>query len=169
MTSPLAHTKIHMLDLIEQLHQFCSSKIPKIVPENPSISFSLTIFSDMKLTILLKNPSPLKLMVQKFRTPTSKLNKCDSSKFINKLHMSLKLFYFLLHDSISFEWTPDLDKLFIEIETSISKDAKLIILIPNTTHPFYITVEASLMGWGAILFQPNNMGKMQVISFYSRI
>ena len=38
-----------------------------------------------------------------------------------------------------------------EIETSLSKDAELVI--PNTTHSFYVTVDTSLIGVGAILFQ----------------
>ena len=89
------------------------------------------------------------------------------SEFINKLHISLKPFYTLLHDDISFEWTPELDKLFNQIKLSLSKDAELAI--PNTTHPFYITVDASLIGLGAVLFQPNSKNKMQIISYNSRI
>ena len=73
------------------------------------------------------------------------------SKFPNKLHTSLKPLFTLLHVDIAFEWTPELDKLFNEIY--LSKVAELAI--PNTTHPFYITVDASLIGLGAILFQPN--------------
>ena len=89
------------------------------------------------------------------------------SKFINKLHISLKPFYTLLHDDISFEWTSDLDKLFNQIKLSLSKDAELAI--PNTTQPFYITVDASLIGLGVVLFQPNSKNKMQIISYNSRI
>ena len=89
------------------------------------------------------------------------------SKFINKLHISLTPFYTLLHDDILFEWTPDLDKLFNQIKLSLSKDAELAI--PNTTHPFYITVDASLIGLDAVLFQPNSKNKMQIISYNSRI
>ena len=89
------------------------------------------------------------------------------SKFINKVHISLKPFYTLLHDDILFEWTPDLDKLFNQIKLSLSKDAELAI--PNTTHPFYITVDASLIGLGAVLFQPKSKNKMQIISYNSRI
>ena len=35
--------------------------------------------------------------------------------------------------------------------------------IPNTTHPFFITVDASLVGLGAVLFQMNKENKMKVI------
>ena len=80
------------------------------------------------------------------------------SKFINKQHISLKPFYTLLHDDVSFEWISHLDKLFNEIKISLSKDAELAI--PNTTDPFYIIVDASLIGLGAVLFQPNSNDKM---------
>ena len=40
------------------------------------------------------------------------------------------------------------------------------LTIPNTKHPFFITVDASLIGLGAVLFQQN---KMKVISYKSRI
>ena len=54
-----------------------------------------------------------------------------------------------------------------QIKLSLSKDAELAI--PNTTHPFYITVDAYLVGLGAVLFQRNSNNKMQVISYNSRI
>ena len=41
--------------------------------------------------------------------------------------------------------------------------------IPNTQHPFFITVDASLIGLGAVLFQLNDQNKMKVISYNSRI
>ena len=49
----------------------------------------------------------------------------------------------------------------------MSKEAELSL--PNTSHPFYITVDASLFGLGAILFQLYIDNKMQVISHNSRI
>ena len=41
--------------------------------------------------------------------------------------------------------------------------------IPNTKHPFFITVDASLVGLAAVLFQMNEENKMRVISYNSRI
>ena len=84
-------------------------------------------------------------------------------KIIKKLQISPKPFYAIVQDDIYFEWTPELDKLFKEIKFSLSKYAK--IAIPNTTNPFYIAVEASLIVLGAILFQPNAENKIQVISY----
>ena len=43
------------------------------------------------------------------------------------------------------------------------------LTIPNTKHPFFITVDASLIGLGAVLFQLNEQNKMKVISYNSRI
>ena len=43
------------------------------------------------------------------------------------------------------------------------------ITIPSTKHPFFITVDASLVGLAAVLFQINETNKMQVISYNSRI
>ena len=55
------------------------------------------------------------------------------------------------------------DKVFIGIKISLSKDADPTI--PKTSHPLYITVDASLISLGSILFQPNSNDKMQVISY----
>ena len=49
----------------------------------------------------------------------------------------------------------------------MTADSELII--PNTKHPFFITVDASLVGVGAVLFQMNETNKMKVISYNSRI
>ena len=43
------------------------------------------------------------------------------------------------------------------------------LTIPNTKHPFFITVDSSLVGLGAVLFQMNETNKMKVISYNSRI
>ena len=43
------------------------------------------------------------------------------------------------------------------------------LTIPNTKHPFFITVDASFIGLGAVLFQINEQKKMKVISYNSRI
>ena len=43
------------------------------------------------------------------------------------------------------------------------------LTIPNTKQPFFITVDAFLVGLGAVLFQMNEEKKMKVISYNSRI
>ena len=47
--------------------------------------------------------------------------------------------------------------------------AETELTIPNTKHPFFITVDASLVGLGAVLFHMNEENKMRVISYNSRI
>ena len=48
--------------------------------------------------------------------------------------------------------------------------SKLSVVIPNSIRPFYIGVEAPGHGFGAVLFQANDLtGKMQVWSFNSRL
>ena len=47
---------------------------------------------------------------------------------------------------------------------------KVSVVIPNTNKRFYVTVDASGHGLGAVLFQANILtGKMQVILFNSRL
>ena len=41
--------------------------------------------------------------------------------------------------------------------------------LPNTKHPFFITVDASLIGLGAVLFQLNEENKIKVLSYTLRI
>ena len=47
--------------------------------------------------------------------------------------------------------------------------AETELTTPNTKHPFFINVDASLVGLGAVLFQMNEENKMRVISYNSRI
>ena len=47
--------------------------------------------------------------------------------------------------------------------------AKTELTIPKTKYPFFITVDASLFGLGAVLFQMNEGNKMRVTSYNSRI
>ena len=56
---------------------------------------------------------------------------------------------------------PKNSKTFLTSETELT--------IPNTEHPFFITVDASLIGLGAVLFHLNEENKMKVISYNSRI
>ena len=47
--------------------------------------------------------------------------------------------------------------------------AETELTIPNTKYPFFITVDASLVGLGAVRFQINEENKMKIISYNSRI
>ena len=89
------------------------------------------------------------------------------SKFIEKFHINLKPLYTVLHDDVKFQWTPELEKIFQDVKNSMTADSE--ITIPNIKHPFFITVDASLVGSGAVLFQLNEESKMKDISYNSRI
>ena len=74
--------------------------------------------------------------------------------------------YTLLHDDVKIQWTPELEKTFQNVKNAMTADTELTI--PNTTHPFLITVDASLVSLGAVIFQMNEENKMKVISYNSR-
>ena len=118
----LAHTKTHMLEVFEQLHQICHSNIPEVAPE---ISFYILLtvkFLGHEIDNNTIKPISSKVDgIDKLKTPTSKTEVMRFigsmnfySNFKNKLHIYLKPFYTLLHDDVSFDWTSDLDKLFNE-------------------------------------------------------
>ena len=88
------------------------------------------------------------------------------TKFIEKLHINLKPIYNLLHENTPWKWTEDHERLFQTLKTSLTSNTEPTI--PNTKHPFFITVDASLIGLGAVLFQLNEQNQMKVISYNSR-
>ena len=47
--------------------------------------------------------------------------------------------------------------------------AETELTIPSTKRPFFITIDASLVGLGAVLFQMKEENKMRVIPYNSRI
>ena len=89
------------------------------------------------------------------------------TKFIEKLHFNLKPFYDLLHENNPWKRTDEHEHLFQKLKMSLPSETELTI--PNTKHPFFITVNASLIGLGAVLFQLNDQNKMKVVSDNSRI
>ena len=87
-----------------------------------------------KIAAILKIPSPMgKVALMSFIGAVN-----FYTQFLDKLHNNLKPFYDLL-------------------KTSLTSDTELTI--PNTKHPFFVTVDASLIGLGAVLFQLNEQCK----------
>ena len=112
--------------------------------------------------------------IHKIPSPTGKVALMSSigalnfhTKFIEKLQINLKLFYDLLHENTTWKWTDEHEQLFQKLKTSLTSETELTI--PDAKHPFFITVDASLIGLGAVLFQLNEQSKMKVISYKSRI
>ena len=65
------------------------------------------------------------------------------------------------------KWTVEHERLFQKLKMSLTSETELTI--PKTKHPFFITVDPSLIGLGAVLFQLNDQNKMKVISYNPRI
>ena len=87
-------------------------------------------------------------------------------KSVEKLHKNSKHFYDLLHKKKSWNWTPGDEGVFQQLKTALTSETELTI--PNAKHPFSITVNASINGIGAVLFQLNEENEMKVISHISR-
>ena len=171
----LSDSKEHMFQLIEQLHIISTKNNLKLAPEKSflmllnvkflghEIGYNTIKPIHSKIAAILKIPSPTgKVALMSF---IGALN--FYSKFIEKLHINLKPFYDLLHENIPWKWTEQHESIFQKLKMSLTSDTELTI--PNTKHPFLITVDASLNGLGAVLFQLNEQNKMKVISYNSRI
>ena len=116
-----------------------------------------------KIAAIHKNPSP----TGKVALMSSVGALIFYTKFIEKLHINLKPFYDLSQENTPWNWTSEHELLFNKLKTSLTSDTEFTI--PNTRHPFFITVDASLIGPGAVLFQINEDNKLKVISHNSRI
>ena len=68
---------------------------------------------------------------------------------------------------MSFEWTSEFDKFFNEIKTPLANDVEPVL--HNTSHSSYFTVDASITGLGANVFQSKSCNKMDVISYNANI
>ena len=89
------------------------------------------------------------------------------NKHIEKLHYNLKPCYNLLHENTLWKWPHEHESLFHKLKMSLTSETEHTI--PNTKHPFFITVDASLIGFGAVLLQLHEKKKMKVSSYNSRI
>ena len=71
------------------------------------------------------------------------------TNFIEKLHLNLKPFYDLLHENTPWKWTDEHENHFQKLKMSLTSETELTT--PNTRLPLF-TVDASLIGLGAVLF-----------------
>ena len=163
-----------MFELIKEIHKIATKENLKLAPEKSfymllKVKFFRHEIGNNTIELVPSNIEAIK----KIPSPNDKKNVMQFlgsvnfySKFIEKLHINLKPLYTLLHDDVKFKWTPELEENFQAVENSRTADTELII--PNT-RPFFITVDASLVGLGAVLFQMNEENEMKVISHNSRI
>ena len=89
------------------------------------------------------------------------------TKFIEKLHINLNPFYDLLQENTPWSWTTEHETLLNKIKNALTSDTELTIA--KTKHPFFITVDASFIELGVVLFQLNDNNKLKGISYNSRI
>ena len=155
----LSDSKEHMFQLIEQLHIISTKNNLKLAPEKYNTIKPI----HSKIAAIHKIPSPTgKVALMSFIGALK-----FYTKFIEKRHINFKPFYDLLHENTPWKWTDEHESLFQKLKLSLTSETELTI--PNTKHPFFITVDASLIGLGAVLFQLNEQNKMKVISYNSRI
>ena len=163
-----------MFQLIEQLRIISTKNNLKLAPEK---SFMLLKNKFLGHEIGYNTIKPIHSKIaasHKVPSPTGKVALMSFigalnfyTKFIEKLHINLKPFYDLLHENTPWKRTDEHESLFQKLKRSLTSETELTI--PNTKHPIFITVDASLIGLGAVLFQLNEQNKMKVISYNSRI
>ena len=171
----LSNSKEHMFQLIQQLHLISTKNNLKLAPEKSFFMLLKVKFLGHEIGYNTIKPIHSKITaIHKIPSPTGKVALMSFIgapnfyiKFIEKPHINLKPFYDLLHENTPWKWTEDHERLFQTLKTSLTSNTELTI--PNTKHPFFITVDASLIGLGAVLFQLNEQNQMKVISYNSRL
>ena len=171
----LSDSKELMFQHIEQLHIISTKNNLQLAPEKSFFLLLKVKFLGHEIGYNTIKPIHSKIaVINKIPSPTGKVALMSFigalnfyTKFIEKLHINLKPFHDLLHENTPWKWTDEHESLFQKLKLSLTSETELTI--PNTKHPFFITVDASLIGLGAVLFQLNEQNKMKVISYNSRI
>ena len=171
----LSNSKEHMFQLIEQLHLISTKHFLKLAPEK--CFFMLLKVRSLGHEIGYNTIKPIHSQIaaiHKIFSPTGIVALMSFigalnfyTKFIEKLHINLNPFYDFLHANNPWKWTEEHERLFQTFKTSLTSDTALTN--PNIKHLFFITVDASLLGLGAVLFQLDEQNQMKVISYNSRI
>ena len=89
------------------------------------------------------------------------------TKLIEKLPINPKPFYNLLYENTPWKWTNEHKGLLQKLQMSLFSETELTI--PNTKHPFFNTVDASLIALGAVLFHLNEENRKKFLSYKSSI
>ena len=147
----LSNSKEHMFQFIEQLHIISTKSNFKRAPEKSFFMLLKVKFLGHEIGYNTIKPIHSKIAaIHKIPSPTGKIALMSFigalnfyTKFIEKLHINLKPFYELLHENTPWEWTDEHETLFQKLETSLTSETELTI--PNTKHPFFITVDFRLL------------------------
>ena len=169
----LSNSKEHMFQLIEQLHIIRAKNNLKLAPQKFFFMLLKVKFLGHEIGYnTIKPISSKTAVIHKIPSPTGKIALMSFigalnfyTNFFEKIQINLKPFYNLLHENTPWKWTDEHERLFQTLETSLSSGTELTI--PNTKHPFFVTVDALLVGLGAVLFQLNEQNQMNVISYNS--
>ena len=164
-----------MFELIKELHKIATKEKLKLAPEKSFYMLLKEKFLRHEIGNNTIKPIPSKIeAIKRIPSPKEKKDVMQFlgsvnfySKFDKKLHINLKSLYTLLHDDVEFQWTPELEKKIQDVKNAMTAETELTI--PNTKHPIFITVDASLVGLGAVLFQMNEGNKIRFSSYNSRI
>ena len=86
-----------------------------------------------------------------YKTRTDEVHRTNELLFYfkNKLHGNMNPLYDLLLYDSKFHWNYELEILFQQIKSSITKDVTLNL--PNAKHQFFITVDSSSIGIECVL------------------
>ena len=171
----LSDSKAHIFRLIEQLHIISTKNNLQLAPEKSFFMILQVKFLGHEIDYNTFKPIHSKIAaIHKISSPTGKVALMNFigalnfyTKLIEKLHINLKPFYDLSHENTPWKWTDEHERLFQKLERSLTSETE--VTIPNTKDPFFITVDASLIGLGVVLFQLNEQNKVKVISYNSRI
>ena len=128
----LSDSKEHMFQLIEQLHNISTKNNLKLAPQKSFFMLLKVKFLGHEIGYNTIEPIQSKIAaIYKIPSPTGKVALMNTP----------------------WKWTDEHESLFQKLKMSLTSETELTI--PNTKHPFFITVDASLIGLGAVLFQLN--------------
>ena len=164
-----------MFQLIQQLHKISLKNNLKLALEKAFFMLLKDKFLGHEIGYNTIEPIDSKIAaIHKILSPTGKIAVLSFfgalnfyTKFKEKLQIKLKPFYDLLQENTPWNWTEEHESLFQTLKSSRSSETELTI--PKAKHPFFITVDASLIGLFAVLFQLNEDNKKKVITYNSRI
>ena len=116
----LANGKQEMFELIKELHKIASRENLKLAAEKSFYMLLKVKFLGHEIGNNTIKPIPSKIdAIERIPSPKEKKDVMQFrgsvnfySKFIEKLHINLTPLYTLLHDDVKFQWTPELEKIF---------------------------------------------------------
>ena len=79
-----------------------------------------------------------------------------------EIHVNMEPLYNLLHENIKTHWNNEMELLSQQNKTATTKNVTM--KLPNTNHPFFVTVDSPWIGTGCVFFQMNDKGKLYIIS-----